>query len=119
MPIFMWEYSNVKNFWRQYTKIRSLKIRTFLFEKTLPGNAFTTGSVTRQQLGVSDSEQILFLSLSPNYIDGSGFYQGIDVTYRIIATSGTGSDNAVIFKVYNNSTNQFSNVPFIVRGLVM
>ena len=94
-------------------------MRTFLFEKTLPGNAFITGSVTRQQLGVSDSEQILFLSLSPNYIDGSGFYQGIDVAYRIIATSGTGSDNAVIFKVYNNSTNQFSNVPFIVRGLVM
>lgn len=94
-------------------------MRTFSFEKTLPGDAFTTGSVTRQQLGLSDSEQILFLTLSPDYTDGSGFYQGIDVTYRIIATSGSGSDYAVIFKAYNNSMNQFSNVPFIVRALVM
>ena len=93
-------------------------MRTFSFEKTLPGNAIVTGSVTRKQLGLSNSEQTLFLIISPDYID-KGFYQGIDVTYRIVATSGSGSDYAVIFKAYNNSTNQFSNVPFIVRVLVI
>lgn len=98
-------------------KANKISLKTFSFEKTLRAKTVESGSVSRKQFGIADNEEILFMTLEPQYISGS-FYQGIDLSFLLVSTSGNSDNDALIYNAYNDTTSSFENVPFIARAIV-
>lgn len=99
-------------------KANKISLKTFSFGKTLRAKTVESGNILRKQLGIADNEEILFMTLEPQYVNGSGFYQGIDLSFLLVSVSGNGDNDALIYKAYNDTTSTFESVPFIVRAIV-
>lgn len=82
-----------------------------------PANSVVEGVITRSQLGITNSEYVLFAYFGLAYTTGS-FYQGLDISFLFGEGAGNTTGTAVAYKIYNNNASAFSGVEFTARCLV-
>lgn len=98
-------------------KQNEISLKSNAIKITCNGSTTAEGSITRNQLGISDNESIMFAHFGLAYTTGV-FYQGLDISFSFGTGTGVSGDNAILYKIYNNNANTFTDVEFIARCLV-
>lgn len=98
-------------------KQNEISLKANAIKITCNGSTTAEGSITRNQLGISDNESIIFAHFGLAYTTGV-FYQGLDISFSFGTGTGVSGDNAILYKIYNNNANTFTDVEFIARCLV-
>lgn len=98
-------------------KQNKLTLKVCALKTNCPANSVVEGVITRSQLGITNSEYVLFAYFGLAYTTGS-FYQGLDISFLIGEGAGNTTGTAVAYKIYNNNASAFSGVEFTARCLV-